>query len=149
MLEMRAIVMSVRGEEAEISPLGGGGCGHCDSEKGCGSGKLTKMFCSSEVRKFLVRNELGAQVGDEVNVSLPEGALLLSSWRMYLLPLLLLLGGGLMGASLAGETASRDGYALMGSMTGLVSGFVWGRFSSTSDKPQAVVQSIISPRVNS
>lgn len=149
MLEMRAIVMSVRGDEAEISPLGGGGCGHCDSEKGCGSGKLTKMFCSSEVRKFLVRNELGAQVGDEVNVSLPEGALLLSSWRMYLLPLLLLLGGGLMGASLAGETASRDGYALMGSMLGLVSGFVWGRFSSTSDKPQAVVQSIISPRVNS
>ncbi len=149
MLEMRAIVMSVRGDEAEISPLGGGGCGHCDSEKGCGSGKLTKMFCSSEVRKFLVRNELGAQVGDEVNVSLPEGALLLSSWRMYLLPLLLLLGGGLMGASLAGETASRDGYALMGAMVGLVSGFVWGRFSSTSDKPQAVVQSIISPRVNS
>jgi sigma-E factor negative regulatory protein RseC len=149
MLEMRAIVMNIRGDEAEISPLGGGGCGHCDSTKGCGSGNLSKMFCSSQPRSFLVRNQAGARVGDEVSVSLPEGVLLLSSWRMYLLPLLLMLGGGLLGAAFAGETSGRDGYALLGSMIGLVSGFLWGRISSASDKPQAVVQSIVSPRVNS
>jgi sigma-E factor negative regulatory protein RseC len=148
MLEMRAIVMSIRGDEAEISPLGGG-CGQCDSVNGCGSNKVSQMFCSSQPRKFLVRNQLGAHVGDEVSVSLPEGVLLRSSWRMYLLPLLLMLGGGLIGASLAGETASRDGYALIGSMIGLVSGFVWGKISSAADRPQAVVQSIVSPRVNS
>lgn len=147
MLEMRAVVLSVRGEEAEISPLGGG-CGHCSSAGGCGSGKLSQVFCSSQPRKFVVRNQAGARVGDEVNVSLPEGVLLRSSWRMYLLPLLLMLGGGLIGAAFAGEAASRDGFALLGSLLGLLSGFTWGRFASSTDKPLAIVQSIVSPRIN-
>ncbi len=148
MLEMRAVVVSVQGEQAEISPLGGGGCGHCDDTNGCGSGKLSQMFCGSQTRKFMVRNQAGARVGDEVNVSLPAGILLRSSWRMYLLPLLLMLGGGLIGASLAGETASRDGFALLGSMIGLVSGFVWGKISSSTETSQAVVLSITTPRIN-
>lgn len=148
MLEMRAVVLSIRGEEAEISPLGGG-CGHCNSAGGCGSGKLSQMFCSSQPRAFLVRNQAGAQVGDEVNVSLPDGVLLRSSWRMYLLPLLLMMGGGLIGASFAGETASRDSFALFGSVLGLLSGFAWGKFLSSVDSPRAVVQSIVSTRIHS
>jgi len=148
MLEMRAIVLSIRGEEAEISPLGGG-CGHCNSAGGCGSGKLSQMFCSSQPRTFLVRNQAGAQVGDEVNVSLSDGVLLRSSWRIYGLPLLLLLGGGLIGASFAGETASRDSFALFGSVLGLLSGFAWGKFLSSVDSPRAVVQSIVSTRNHS
>ncbi len=148
MLEMRAVVLSVRGEEAEISPLGGG-CGHCSSAGGCGSGKMSQMFCSSQPRTFLVRNQASAQVGDEVNVSLPDGVLLRSSWRIYGLPLLLLLGGGLIGASLAGEPASRDSSALIGSMLGLLAGFAWGKISSSADTPRAVVQSIVSTRIHS
>jgi len=148
MLEMRAIVLSVQGEDAEVSPLGGG-CGHCSSANGCGSGKVSQLFCSSQPRKFVVLNQVGARVGDEVNVSLPEGVLLRSSWRMYLLPLLLMLGGGLIGAALAGETASRDSFALLGSSLGLVSGFAWGRVASSTGKPLAMVQSIVSPRIHS
>lgn len=147
MLEMRAVVVSVQGEQAEISPLGGG-CGHCDDSNGCGSGKLSRMFCGSQTQKFMVRNQAGARVGDEVNVSLPEGILLRSSWRMYLLPLLLMLGGGLIGVSLAGETDNRDGFALLGSLIGLACGFAWGRISSSTETSQAVVQSIAVPRIN-
>lgn len=149
MLEMRAIVLSISGEEAEISPVGGGGCGHCNSEGGCGSGKLSQVFCSSKVRRFVVRNQAGACVGDEVNVSLPDGVLWRSSWRMYVLPLLLMLGGGLLGASFAGASENRDGLALLGSLFGLLSGFVWGGFSSADRTPQAVVQSIVSPQSHS
>ncbi len=149
MLEMRAIILTVTGDEAEISPVGGGGCGHCDSKNGCGSNTLTKMFCSSQPRKFQVRNQVGAVVGDEVNVSLPDGILLRSSWRMYLLPLLLMLSCGLFGASLAVGSEQRDVFALLGSLLGLVTGFAWGKFASMNDRPQAVVQSIVSSRVNS
>jgi sigma-E factor negative regulatory protein RseC len=148
MLEMRAVVLSVRGDEAEISPLGSG-CGHCSSVGGCGSGKLSQMFCSSEPRTFLVRNQVRAQVGDEVSVVLPDGVLLRSSWRMYGLPLLLLLMGGLVGISLAGETVGRDGSALIGSAVGLLSGFAWGKISSPARGPEAVVQSIVSARTRS
>jgi len=145
MLEMRAIVLSVKGREAEISPLGGGGCGHCNSEGGCGSGKLNKMFCSSEPRKFLVLNQAGANVGDEVNISLPEGSLLHSSWQMYLLPLLLMLGAGFVGTTFATDTTSRDGYALLGSLIGLASGYAWGKFFPSTKDAKAVVQSIVLP----
>lgn len=146
MLEMRAIVLSVKGRDAEISPLGGGGCGHCSSEGGCGSGKLTKMFCSSQPRSFLVHNQADAKVGDEVNISLPEGSLLHSSWRMYLLPLLCMFTAGFMFATFATDATSRDGYALVGSLVGLVVGFAIGKFLPFSDDSRAVVQSVVAPR---
>jgi len=148
MLEMRAVVLSIRGEQAEISPLGGG-CGHCSSAGGCGSGKLSQVFCSSQPRSFLVLNQAGAQVGDEVNVSLPDGVLLRSSWRIYGLPLVLMLGGGLIGASFAGDAASRDSSALIGSVLGLLSGFAWGKISTSADSPRAIVQSVVSTRIHS
>lgn len=149
MLEMRAIVLSVKGREAEISPLGGGGCGHCNSEGGCGSGKLTKMFCSSKPRSFIVLNVANAKVGDEVNISLPDGSLLHSSWRMYLLPLLLMLGSGFIGASFATDVVTRDGYALIGSLAGLLLGFSLGKFMPSSNDSRAVVQSVVASRSQS
>ena len=143
MLEIRAVVVSVQGEQAEISPARGGGCGHCDSTNGCGSGKLSQLFCSGQTRKFVVHNQAGAKVGDEVDVTLPEGVLLRSSWRVYGLPLLLLLCGGLIGSAIAGETASRDGFALIGSVLGFLLAFIWGKFFTTADIPQAEVRSIV------
>jgi sigma-E factor negative regulatory protein RseC len=146
MLEMRAIVLNIKGREAEISPLGGGGCGHCNSEGGCGSGKLTKMFCSSQPRSFIVLNQADAKVGDEVSISLPEGSLFHSSLRMYLLPLLLMFAAGFVGASFATDTASRDGYALIGSLVGLILGFALGKFIPTPNESRAVVQSVVESR---
>lgn len=146
MLEMRAIVLNIKGREAEIRPLGGGGCGHCNSEGGCGSGNLTKLFCSSQPRSFTVLNEANAKVGDEVNIALPDGSLLHSSWRMYLLPLLLMLVGGFIATSFATDTATRDGYALVGSVVGLILGFVLGKFWPSFNTSRAIVQSVVDSR---
>jgi positive regulator of sigma E activity len=143
MLEMRAIVVRIQGREAEISPLGGGGCGHCNSEGGCGSGKLTKMFCSSQPRSFIVLNQAEAKVGDEVIISLPEGSLLHSSWRMYLLPLLFMLGSGFLGVSFAHDAATRDGFALIGALIGLGSGFAVGKYWPAASSSRAIVQSVV------
>lgn len=145
MLDMRAIVIDVRGEEASVQPLSSGGCGHCSSEGGCGSGALTKMFCSSKPRHFTVRNDARAKVGDEVHVSLPDGVLLRGAVKMYLLPLALLLVGGAFGASLATDTAARDGYAVAGAIIGLLLGFALARLSSLR-VGQAVAASIVTSR---
>lgn len=146
MLEMRAIVLKIQGREAEISPLGGGGCGHCSREGGCGSGKLTKLFCSSQPRSFIVLNQAEAKVGDEVIISLPEGSLLHSSWRMYLLPLLFMLGTGFLGVSFAHDATTRDGYALIGALIGLGGGFAVGKYWPASDDSRAIVQSVVAVR---
>ena len=144
MLETRAIVVHVQGSEALVEATGGGGCGHCDSEKGCTSGKLSQLFCSKP-RQFKVHNEANAAVGDEVQITLPDGVLLRSTVLMYVVPLSLLLSGGMLGAHWASDAASRDGYAATGSLLGLVGGFVLAKWMSKRQQVMAVAQSIPQP----
>lgn len=142
MIEMRAIVIQLHGDEASVKPIGTGGCGHCDSEGGCGSGTLTKVFCSNDARNFSVRNEVNAKVGDEVQISIPDGVLLRGAIKMYVLPLMLLLVGGIAGASLAGDEAiGRDTYAVAGALIGLLLGFIFARLSPRAGR--AVASSIV------
>jgi len=143
MNEMRAIVLALRGDQADIAPVGNFGCSHCNSGNGCGIGKLAQMFCSNKPRKFSARNPVRAKVGDEVNVVLPEGMLLRSSLLMYGLPLSLLLGGALLGALFGSTGAARDGLALLGALAGLLAGFGLGRRLSRNTTRQAIVQSIV------
>lgn len=143
MNEMRAIVLALRGDQAEIAPVGNFGCSQCAGGKGCGSGKLAQMFCSNKPRKFIAKNSAQARVGDEVNVVLPQGMLLRSSMLMYGLPLILLLAGALLGASLGNAGAARDGIALLGALAGLLAGFGICRLIVAGAKQQALVQSVV------
>jgi sigma-E factor negative regulatory protein RseC len=144
MLEMRAVVIQVHGDGALVQPLDGGGCGHCSSEGGCGSGTLSKIFCSDKPRSFEVRNEVRAKVGDEIQISLPDGVLLRGAVRMYVLPLIMLLTGAFSGVYLAGDTVSRDAYAATGAIIGLVLGFVMAKLSPGAER--AVAVSVVIPR---
>ncbi len=141
MLETRAFVISVHGKEAMVEAIGQGGCGHCNSEKGCGSGKLTQLFCSKQ-RQFKVLNEAQATIGDEVQVTLQDGVLLRSSMLVYVLPLGLLLAGGMVGASFSSEVASKDGIAAAGSFVGLVLGFFLARRISSRQSTMAVAHAL-------
>lgn len=146
MLEMRAVVIALHGEEADISPLHGGGCGRCDSAGGCGSSKLNQLFCSDRPRVFRVLNRARAAVGDEVNVVLAEGSVWHGAWRLYLLPLLLMFVAAALAASFATLPAARDGYAVAGALLGLLAGFAWARFGPGRSAPRAVADAIIPRR---
>ncbi|OHC90822.1 MAG: hypothetical protein A3J87_04980 [Sideroxydans sp. RIFOXYB12_FULL_59_6] len=141
MNEMRAIVLSLHGSEAEIAPLGGNGCGHCASGNGCGSGKLSQLFCSSKPRSFTVGNAVSAKVGDEVNVGLPDGVLLRNSMLMYVLPLIFMLAASL--AAAAVFTDASDVAALLGAAAGLLGGFLVVRQMTKRSGMQAVVRSVV------
>ncbi len=142
MIETKAIVVDVRGNDLLVVARQSGGCGHCDSEKGCGSGKLSQMLCR-EPRQFLVSNDAGARVGDEVQVTLPEGVLLRSAILMYIVPLLMLLACGMVAASLAASDAQRDGYALVGGLAGLVAGFLFSKKMAQRVQVKASAQSVV------
>ena len=129
MLEARAIVVQVEGAEAIVEATRSGGCGHCDSKQGCGSGKLSQLFCS-QPRRFRVRNGINARIGEEVQVSLADGVLLRSALVMYFLPLLLALGGGGLGTWAADSAADADMYAALGAAVGLAAGFLLIRLSA-------------------
>jgi sigma-E factor negative regulatory protein RseC len=131
MLETRAIVVRVEGTEVIVEAMQGSGCGHCNSEKGCGT--AARLFCS-QPRRFRVRNEMNAGMGDVVQVSVADGVLLRSVAILYGLPLALMLAGALLGSRWAEHAANSDFPAAIGALLGMVSGFALARLIS-SRKP--------------
>ncbi len=125
MLETRAIVVRKEAGLTLVEASGASGCSVCEG-KGCGSSKLTQLFCNKP-RQFQVDNRIDAGIGDEVIVSVVEGTVLRGISLVYLLPLVLMFAG----ASLAGGwVADRDGYAAAGALAGLVLGFVIAKWVS-------------------
>lgn len=141
MLETRAIIIRLDGDEAIVEAKQGGGCGQCDSTKGCG--KASQLF-SLQPRRFRVRNEINARVGEEVQVFVADGVLLRSAAIIYMFPLALLLLGGSLGAQFAGDAGSSDGYAVIGAMLGLAAGFVVARLFTLRQRALSSAQPVIS-----
>jgi sigma-E factor negative regulatory protein RseC len=132
MLETRAVVVRVEGQHAFVQASEGGSCGQC-SGKGCGTAKLSQMFCSKP-RQFRVDNPINARVGDQVVIAVEDGAVLRGIGLVYLLPLLLLAAGAALGNAAAPQVEQRDGYAAAGAFIGLALGFVLSRWLSARQK---------------
>ncbi len=134
MLETRAIVVQIDGQHALVQANQGNGCGQCNG-KGCGTGKLSQLFCS-EPRRFQVDNPINAAVGDEVIVSVRDGAVMRGIGLVYVLPLVLLVAGALFGSLCAGQPEQRDGFAAAGAFIGLLGGFALARWIAVRQNPQ-------------
>jgi sigma-E factor negative regulatory protein RseC len=141
MIETRAIIIRLEGNEALVESTQGGGCGNCDSENGCGSGKLSQLFCT-EPRRFRVLNESNAQVGTLVQVSLAEGVLLRSALLMYMLPLASLVSGAAIGG-LWMDGESSEIFSAAGGFAGLSLGFVMAKALSSRRKLSSVAKPVI------
>jgi len=122
MLETRAIIVKIEGQHALVQASQINGCEQCNG-KGCGTGKLSRLFCSKP-RHFQVENPINAGIGDEVIISVAEGSVLRGIGLVYLLPLLLLVTGAMLGNSWAEPSEQHDGYAAAGALAGLVAGFI-------------------------
>lgn len=138
MLEARAVVVHVDKQSTQVRASGGGGCSACNG-KGCGSGKLTRLF-GKKSRQFEVDNRINAAIGDEVIVSVPDGSVLRGIGLVYLLPLLLMFGGATLAGGYAVNAAQRDGYSAAGALLGLVAGFILARWlSARQDRRQPYI----------
>lgn len=125
-LETRAIVMRVDAGKTFVEAAQASGCGQC-SGKGCGTGQLSRMFCS-QPRQFQVDNTIDASVGDRVVVSVADGTVMRGIGLVYLLPLALLVAGAALGNAVAVTDGQRDGYAAAGAAFGLAVGFLLSRW---------------------
>ena len=122
MLETRAIIVQIEGQHAFVQSSQDYGCGQCKG-KGCGAGKLSRMF-RGKPRRFRVDNPINADVGDEVVISVSEGAILRGISLVYLLPILLMVTGAMFGAWIGQPAVQQDGYAAAGALLGLAAGFM-------------------------
>jgi sigma-E factor negative regulatory protein RseC len=139
MLESRAVVVEWKEDEGQaiVEPVQGGSCGYCSGGGGCGSSKLSQLFCVRP-RRFLVRNTVKAQIGEEIRVSVDDGILLRSAAILYGLPMMFLIGGALLGSYWFGSTTNRDMGAAVGAGIGLVAGFLAAKYISNvvlTDEP--------------
>lgn len=135
MLETRAVIVQIERHFAVVQASQTNGCEQC-SGKGCGASKLSMMFCSKP-RQFQVDNPINAAVGDEVIISVAEGAILRGIGLVYLLPLLLLVTGAMIASHWAALPGQRDGYAAAGAVLGLAVGFSIAKWiSSHQDRNQ-------------
>ncbi len=118
MNETLARVVRVEGETAWVRVEAPASCGACGG-RGCGSTSVFGQLFNPRPAEYPVDNGLGARVGEAVVVGVPEGAVLRSVFRSYVLPLLLLLAGAVLGMQAGGEPLAMAGAGL-GLALGLV-----------------------------
>ncbi len=151
MIEENAQVVSVEGEHAWVESERRSSCSSC-SAKGCGTGALSKVL-GAKMQRMKVRNPINAVAGDTVIVGIDESVLLKGSLFVYVLPLLLLLGGGLFGEAMAPQWGS-DGEAmsLLFGLLGLGGGLLWLRYfnrrAASDPRYTAVILRKCSPDVS-
>lgn len=129
MLETRAIIIQTKQGRATVAANQVSGCEQCNGQ-GCGSSKVAQLFCSKP-RYYEVDNRIGAQAGDEVIVSVADGAVLRGIALVYVLPIFSLVLGAGGASSLVGAAGQGDIYAACGGLLGLLFGFLLGKWLST------------------
>lgn len=132
MLEQHAIVLKTEGSLAWVEARESGACGSCGTG-GCSTRRLADLFGRRE-RAFPVDNMLRASTGERVIIGIPPGALWKSAFRLYGLPLLLMLAGALAGQHLSGDWA-----AFAGAAGGLALAALWQRSRGPTHDCQPVM----------
>jgi sigma-E factor negative regulatory protein RseC len=124
MIEETAHVVETEGEYAWVETQRRSSCGSC-SAKGCGTGALSKVL-GRRSQRLRVRNPIDARPGDAVVLGIDEQALLRGSLAVYIVPLLAMLAGALLGEVLAPQWGSEpETLSLLLGLAGLAAGFFW------------------------
>lgn len=142
MLEERGFVTRVNGDLAEIEVQRRTACGTCSAKSGCGTSVLAGVLGRKSLRIW-VRNSAGAAPGDAVVLGMQDENLIGLSVSTYVIPLLLLLGGGIVGASMSTTFANGTEWpAIAGAAAGLGIGLLRlrGAMRSSGILPQDQVQ---------
>jgi sigma-E factor negative regulatory protein RseC len=126
MLEQTAEIIKTAPDGVWVQAVEPSGCGTCGGH-GCSSRRIAELF-QRKPRQVLVDCDLSLSPGDRVVVGIARGSVLKSAWRIYGLPLALMLTGAL----LAHTVLPSDGAALAGMLLGAVAGGLAARGGRTA-----------------
>lgn len=129
MIEETARVVSQDGPCAWVETQRTSTCNSCAANKGCGSATLAKVLGQRRSRVRAL-NPLQAQTGERVVIGLAEQALVKGALAVYLVPLLSLLAGALVGDYWAARLGLENPDPLtigLGGL-GLAAGVLWLRY---------------------
>ena len=126
MIEESGRVVATDGDTAWVETSRRTSCGSCEA-KGCGTGTLSQIL-GRKTQQLRVNNPIGAIPGDQVILGIEESALIKGSLAVYLVPLLALLGGGLLGEFMTPRLAlSGEGATILFALIALGLSLLWLR----------------------
>jgi len=136
MLEEHAIVLSINPNSHNLSDSIAvleiqrkTACGLCGKTRGCGNSIWGKLFAHQST-SFKAQNPIKAKVGDSVVVGINERALLKSALLLYIAPLVTMM----IGAILMNVLMHNNAGSMLGSLIGLIFGFVWVKGHTTASR---------------
>jgi len=130
MIAQQGRIESIDGDEAVVRIGATSGCPACDEGKGCGAGIFGRLLRNKPVSVRAV-NDIGAQVGEAVQLGIAEGGFLRLVFRLYALPVLAGLTGVALGFTLAVrsglEAFALDALSLVFGVTAAGLAMLWSR----------------------
>ena len=121
MIEERAVVTETGRGYVWLDIQRRTACGGCEAGGGCGTATLAKLWSGKRLRVRAL-SELPLQPGDAVVVGMADGILLRGALLAYLLPVVLLLVGALLGR--AAFAAAGEEPVVLSGLLGLGLGFL-------------------------
>ena len=115
MIEERAIVVEAHNGMMTIEVQQQSACGGCQVKSACGTSLLSSLF-KQRATQLRVENSLDASAGDHVVVGIDESEMVSGSVRLYLWPLLGLIGGAIAAQTLVNPSESS---AIIGGLSGM------------------------------
>lgn len=145
MIEETALISRLDGEFALVAPESSGGCGNCSSNATCGAGAMAQAIGGGRRTLLRARNPIGACPGQRVVIGIAEAQLNKAAILTYLLPLVGLILGAVLGEAAAGLLieGSREPGAILGGLLGLAAVFVWLRGYSSRNADNTALQPVI------
>lgn len=151
MIEETAIVTATEGEFARVETQRRSSCGSCEAKSTCGTSALARVF-GNRRNVVEVLNPIGAEAGDRVVVGLDESAFTRVSFLFYILPLLALFAGAVLGQWLAVQFGhvSTEPLSIICGLLGLSSSLYWlRRIAHNGNRNNGRYQAVILRRASS
>ena len=116
-------------------------CGSCKAEKGCGQRLINKLDGHASYIWVLLegRNSSSYEVGDEIQIGIPEEIIAKSSLIIYVIPLLILV----MNTSIAHIQFANETITIISGFAGLLLGGVIVRWHSWRNRHNPRLQPIL------
>lgn len=127
MIEETGRVVAVEASAVWVETVRRSTCQSCSARHGCGHSLMERDRAGARARVRALCDGHQPQVGDQVVVGVPEGALMHGAVMVYLLPMVLLFAGALVGALISGAEQT---LAAPFGVAGLVIGFLFNRWYS-------------------
>lgn len=148
MITETAIVTRRYGRLVELELQRNSTCGQCELSKGCGTGALGRLL-GHRSKPILIETDHQLEPGDRLELGLSESALVKASLAIYGLPLLGMVGAGLLAALAAAPEVVIALAAAAGFFAGYkFAGFITNALDAEQFAPY-IVDITVNPEVHS